>query len=306
MKNHTLQNSIAFINLNTVAGVIAWDDQLTAGVADSSDHLNIGDRVIAMRGRKVVAIGRITKFLNINITNHERLTVERSIRINLHTLAEPVRLTGKERKVLSKLAQATNLSFPKMEAVLPVQAEYVPHFETLFNQLGRCPELGSNKTAERHHAVMLDIIAQENITAQARIDLLLALKCRGALADFVFERDEACIKSDTDDMDLHVTRIVPWEACTDAMRIDPNNYVLIEGTLAENFSFGLASFSNNGEIIVDPAVDRQIFDHWILGSIEYPELSEEQEKYMAYHRQHVYMQWRTRLAKPLYVADQQS
>jgi len=305
MKTPTIQNNIAFINLDTVKDVIAWDKQLTASVVSPADHLAIGDLVIAMQGLKAVALGQITDFFTVNITNRDRLTIERSIRINLQTLAEPVLLTLKQREVLAQLAQSSRLSFPKLKSVLPIPKDCVLYFDTLINGLDRWSEWDSDRGGKWHHMATLGIQERQDLNEQEKVNLLQALECRGALAEFVFQRDEPRIESDTDDMWLKVTRIVPWDACTDAMRTDPNNYMLMEGALAENFSLGLTSFFNNGRPILDPALDRQIFDAWTLSFIEYPKLNKEQQKYMAYHRKHVYKQWRTRLPKPLYDSTQQ-
>lgn len=305
MKIRTNQNNIAFINLDKLTDVLAWHDQLIARLAVTADHLTIGDRVIAMRGLKVVAIGRITEFFYTKLIYWNGSTIESGVRMNLQTLAEPVLTTRKQRKVLAQLAQHSKLSFRKFKTVLPIPTDYAPYFDTLIKRLGRWSDCDSDSSGKWHHTATLGILERQDINEQEKNNLLMALECRGALADFVFERDEARIESDTDDMDLTVTRIVPWEACTDHMRTDPDNYILVEGTLAQTFSCGLTSFFNNGRKILDPALDRQMFDMWTLDSIEYPELNKQQKKYMAYHRKHVYKQWRTHLLKPLYLSGQQ-
>jgi hypothetical protein len=303
MNTYINKPNIAFINLDNLTKVLAWDDQLAARLSVSSDHLTIGDRVIAMRGLRVVAIGWVTNFSNTSY--RQAWAHEDHFRISLKPLAEPILPSPKQRNVLVKLAKARRRSFPQLKIVLPIPVDHAPYFDTLINRLRWWPELDSNNSSQRHHTAMLDIIEREDITAQTKINLLLALECRGALADYVFECDEPRIDSDTDDMDLQVTRIVPWEACTDSMRTDPNNYILVEAAFAEHFSFGLTSLRNSGRKMFDPALDREIFNDWVLNHCEYPALNKEQKKYMAYHREHVYKQWRTRLAKPLYVSDQQ-
>lgn len=298
MNTRTRQTNIAFLNFDTLTNVLAWDNQLSASIAESADHLCIGDLVLAMHGLKVVAIGRITNTLHLDYL--QRSACEVRIKMNLQPLAEPVLPTPKQRKIMTQLAKATKRSFPKLKAVLPIPLDQVSSFQSMYNRLGRWPELDSNKIAQRHHMATLDIIDRQDITAQARINLLLALECRGALADFVFERDEARIESDTDDMGLQVTRIVPWEACTDEMRTDPDNYILVEEAYAEHFSFGLVSLRNTGRQMFDPALDSEAFNQRTLGYIEYPELNKGQKKYMDYHRAHVYKQWRSGIPKPQY------
>jgi hypothetical protein len=298
MNTRNRQPNIAFLDLDTLTDVLAWDNQLTASLADSAVHLRIGDLVMAMRGLKVVATGRITNTLYVGYT--EGFASEVRIRVNLQPLAEPVLPTPKQRNIMTQLAKATKHSFPKLKAVLPIPLDQFPAFKSLFNQLCHWPELDSNDSRKRHHTATLDIIDRQDITAQARINLLLALEGRGALADFVFERDEARIKSDTDDMGLQVTRIVPWEACTDEMKTDPDNYILVEEPFAEHFSFGLVSLRNTGRKMLDPALDKETFNHETLNYIEYPELNKSQKKYMAYHREHVYKQWRSVTPKPQY------
>lgn len=307
MKTNINQNNIVFVNLDTVTDVLAWDNQLIAALAVVDEHLTIGDRVIAMRGLKVVAAGWITEFL---YKTERRCITHSSVRMKLHTLTVPVAVTPNQRKVLAQLAKACELSYPNLKAVLPIPRDYAPYFDTLIHRLGQWPDSYRansyrDDSGQWKRAAALSLLERQDINSEKKINLLLALECRGALADYVFERDENRLDSDDDNTDLTLARIVPWEACTDHMRTDPDNYILVESELAQNFSYGMVSFYNDGRTMLDPALDEERFRSWILLSIEYPKLNKEQGKYMAYHREHVYKQWRTRLPKPLYVSDQQ-
>ena len=187
MKNNTNQNNIVFINLDTVTDVLAWDNQLIASIAVVADHLTIGDRVIAMRGPKVIAIGWITEFFYK--TNGGCIT-QRSIRMKIQTLTVPVTTTPDQRKVLAQLAKASKLSYPKLKTVLPIPMDYARYFYTLINRLGRWPDSYRDDSGQWQRAAALNLLERQEINAQEKINLLLALECRGALADYIFERDE--------------------------------------------------------------------------------------------------------------------
>ena len=94
---------------------------------------------------------------------------------------------------------------------------------------------------------------------------------------------------------------MPWEACSDFERSDPNNYILLDEQLADHFSMGLISFRSTGKQIQDAAMDKDAFDPWVDNDFNLPALNKQQKLYMAYHRAHVFQQWRSGLPKPMYV-----
>lgn len=92
------QNNITFVNLDTVTDVFAWHGQLTASLMGAIDDIVIGDVIFALRGGKVVAAGRITE-LEFHVTyqsprDRKGHISKRWVRMNLHTAANPVALTG--------------------------------------------------------------------------------------------------------------------------------------------------------------------------------------------------------------------
>lgn len=83
------------------------------------------------------------------------------------------------------------------------------------------------------------------------------------------------------------------------MRLDPDNYVLMDEQLAEHFNAALVTFQDDGVQVRDPYMDEDAFDPWVDPHFCLPELTPSQKEFMAYHRKYVFKQWRTGAPTPI-------
>lgn len=244
------QNNITFVNLDTVTNVFIWHGQLTANLRGALDDILIGDIVFALRGGKVVAAGRITEqdFHVPHQSPRDRKghISKRWVRMNLHTAANSVSLSKDEVKVLRAAAAESGCPYPKFQDVLAIPKKSTSCFDSLLSQLYNLSRQ-VHKPADRIHSKeVVRLLGRTDIKAPVKVKLCQALGGNGAIKKAVLARDEHRIDSDHD-LDLVAARIVPWEACSDDdMRLDPDNYVLMDEQLAEHFHAGLVTFQDDG------------------------------------------------------------
>ena len=291
------QSSIAVVNLDTLAKVFIFGNQLTASLAVAADYLKVGHQILVLRGEKVVALGRITEFFDSTVPY---FVAKGSIKMDIEFMKVPVRPSPRQRLILAQLAKERKLSFPGLQSVLAIPPEIALSFHSLLERLPRFPWIKITNVDEYLHDEALHLLMREDISDAYKIWSSLNLRCEGPLAEFVRERDANSMKYDDEALDVVVTRIVPWQFCSDEERGDADNYMLIEKPLADYFAFGLISFRNTGRMMRDSAIDKNVLAQWTYPEVEYAELTKGQKKYMAYHREHVYKQWRTGVPKPQY------
>jgi hypothetical protein len=297
------QNNITFVNLDTVTNVFIWHGQLTASLSGAVDDIVIGDVVFALRGGKIVAAGRITE-LQYHVTyqsprDRKGHISKRWVRMNLHTAANPATLSKDEVKVLRATAAEYGCPYPKFQDVLAIPKKNTGCFESLMSEL-YCLSRHVHKPADRAHSKeTIHLLGHADIKTPIKVKLCQALGGNGEIKKTVLERDEHRIDSDHE-LDLVATRIVPWEACSNnEMRLDPDNYVLMDEQLAEHFNAGLVTFQDDGVQVQDPAMDEDAFDPWVDLHFCLPELTQRQKEFLAYHRKHVFKQWRNGAPKPM-------
>lgn len=268
------------------------------------DGYDVGDIVIALRGEKVVGAGRISdRYFFRMYAGRDSYIAKRWVMMNITPAPTPLLLSKKQRNILQAAALKYGSKFPGFGSVLGMQATDFPHFESLLAKMRTCIETQGSLVQRLHATETLKIMNRNDISDTEKVNLCLALAGKGQVGDAVLDRDHDRIESDHE-LDLVATRIVPWEACSDAERLDPDNYILMDSQLAEQFAAGLVSYRNTGNPFHDSAMDEDIFDPWIDPYFQLPALNTKQKKYMAYHRKYVYKQWRTYAPKPMYLASQ--
>jgi len=83
---------------------------------------------------------------------------------------------------------------------------------------------------------------------------------------------------------LRASHIKPWSQCNDAERLDANNGLLLTADLDALFDRGLISFSDEGSMLVSPAVEAADVERFGLGRSLIKPLTEGQKQYLASHR----------------------
>ncbi|WP_180279461.1 HNH endonuclease [Massilia psychrophila] len=89
---------------------------------------------------------------------------------------------------------------------------------------------------------------------------------------------------------LTASHIKPWKHSTNVERLDGNNGLLLAPHVDRLFDKGFLTFNQAGECMIAPeAID--VCHQWHLSGMGHRPFSPEQEKYMEYHRKHVYRRW---------------
>lgn len=156
---------------------------------------------------------------------------------------------------------------------------------------------------KRHSAVYLskclaeirEVLHNENLSAEEKLELVMARDGQGKFGDTVWSRDigQRFDLEEIMDPELRVTHIRPWHESTDIQRIDPDNGLLLPSDIADAFENGYLTFDEEGTAIVSKYL---VCRTWNLGGstdgfCRVLELSRGQHMYMQHHRQMVFEHW---------------
>lgn len=150
-----------------------------------------------------------------------------------------------------------------------------------------------NSLSDRQ-AEIRQILGRDDLSADAKVELIQARDGLGKFGDTVWARDIEprfdleCI------WDEHrVVHVRPWHASTDAQRIDPDNGLLLPSEIADAFENGYVTFDAEGNIVVSGFMMRRIWglDGCTRNYCRAINLNRGQHGYMHYHRLAVYQHW---------------
>lgn len=99
---------------------------------------------------------------------------------------------------------------------------------------------------------------------------------------------------------LVASHIKPWAACVDGEHLDSANGLMLAPHVDHLFDTGRISFTDDGQIMVAPSLDRQILHAWHLNENANVGLFDtDQACYLAYHRRYVFGRSRQRSRRNL-------
>lgn len=146
----------------------------------------------------------------------------------------------------------------------------------------------------------VDDMLQQRIGKDADLDsttrqqLVLARYGQGVFRSRVFEFGRSCRLTHIENPQLLIaSHIKPWRLCsTAAERLDGANGLLLAPHVDRLFDRGLISFSNSGDVLVSPRLNRD--DLKRLGLLKActqgcPPFHEQQAAYLAFHRENVFL-----------------
>ena len=85
--------------------------------------------------------------------------------------------------------------------------------------------------------------------------------------------------------------MIPWSDCTtDAQRLDVHNGLLLSALWDAAFDAGLLTFDDDGAVLTSPQLEAAAHRALGVGSALRLALRDEHRPYLAYHRNHVWMQ----------------
>lgn len=90
---------------------------------------------------------------------------------------------------------------------------------------------------------------------------------------------------------LRASHMIPWSDCTtDAQRLDVHNGLLLSALWDAAFDAGLLTFDDDGAILTSPQLEVAAHQALGVGKTLRLALRDEHRPYLAYHRNHVWMQ----------------
>jgi len=88
---------------------------------------------------------------------------------------------------------------------------------------------------------------------------------------------------------LRASHIKPWKDSSDAEKLNGCNGLLLAPHVDHLFDKGLISFSNSGDLLTSPRLDRQILKAWgIVPDLNVGNFSDEQSFFLEHHRTQVF------------------
>ena len=87
---------------------------------------------------------------------------------------------------------------------------------------------------------------------------------------------------------LNASHIKPWAVCSGGERLDPFNGFLLSPVYDRAFDAGLITFADEGEIVISPALGKDIDLLGINRSARIENLSPFSLGYLKYHREHIF------------------
>jgi hypothetical protein len=134
-----------------------------------------------------------------------------------------------------------------------------------------------------------------------RAHLVQARVGQGIFRAGVLAREPACrVTGIRQPRCLVASHIKPWAVCVGDEHLDSANGLMLAPHVDHLFDTGLISFTDNGQLILAPALDREVLCAWhIDDKINVGPFAPDQARYVAFHRVHVLGQPRPRQQRNL-------
>lgn len=87
---------------------------------------------------------------------------------------------------------------------------------------------------------------------------------------------------------LIASHMKPWATCSDAEKLDGSNGLLLSPHIDNLFDRGFISFADDGELLISPRMNHDVFASWgISTDVAAEGFNERQRHYLQYHRQNI-------------------
>jgi hypothetical protein len=129
-----------------------------------------------------------------------------------------------------------------------------------------------------------------------RAQVIQARVGQGRFRKAVLAREPACrLTGITDPGCLVASHIKPWAHCAGGEYVDDANGLMLAPHTDHLFDTGLISFTDDGLLLLAPALDRQILRAWHIDEqTNVGPFAPDQTRYLKYHREHVFGRARIR------------
>lgn len=132
------------------------------------------------------------------------------------------------------------------------------------------------------------IVGRTDITATTKLALVASRRGQGLFKINVRRNEKACrITGVTDPRNLRASHIKPWKDCSDMEKLNGCNGFMLAPHVDHLFDRGFISFTDNGDLIISPALDRSILHRWGIPEVLNIGSVKSQAPFLAYHRAYV-------------------
>jgi putative restriction endonuclease len=128
------------------------------------------------------------------------------------------------------------------------------------------------------------IIGRTDIGPTMKEQLVKSRRGQGLFKINVRRNEKACrVTGVSDPRSLRASHIKPWKDCSDIERLNGCNGLLLAPHIDYLFDAGLISFSDNGDLLISPLLDRTILSRWGIQEVLNVGSLKKQAYFLAYH-----------------------
>lgn len=129
-----------------------------------------------------------------------------------------------------------------------------------------------------------------DIGATTKEQLVKSRRGQGIYKANVRLNEKGCrVTGVNDPQHLRASHIKPWKDSTDDEKLSGCNGLLLAPHVDHLFDKGLISFSDAGELLISPKLDKTILDRWGISTpLNVGNFNAEQSAFLKYHRQSVF------------------
>ena len=148
--------------------------------------------------------------------------------------------------------------------------------------------LGRAYDAEQEIAnniVELGIIGRTDIGPTMKEQLVKSRRGQGIFKINVRRNEKSCrVTGVADPRNLRASHIKPWKVCSDMEKLNGCNGFLLAPHVDHLFDKGLISFSDDGNLLISPSLDRTILIRWGIPEVLNVGPMKKQAGFLSYHR----------------------
>jgi putative restriction endonuclease len=136
--------------------------------------------------------------------------------------------------------------------------------------------------------IEVGIVGRTDIVTTMKEQLVKARRGQGLFKINVRRNEKACrVTGVTDPRNLRASHIKPWKDCTDMEKLNGCNGLLLAPHVDHLFDKGMISFADNGDMIISPALNRDVLKRWSIPEVLNVGSLHKQASFLKYHRKWV-------------------
>ena len=169
----------------------------------------------------------------------------------------------------------------------------VPMAELLISLIGSEYSAVTDRANRLQYEAVCDVL-EEGIVGRTDIgptmkeQLVKSRRGQGLFKINVRRNEKSCrVTGVTDPRNLRASHIKPWKDCSDKEKLNGCNGLMLAPHVDHLFDRGFISFTDNGELIISPTLDRSILHRWGIPEVLNVGPLQKQAEFLAYHRKFV-------------------